>query len=87
MNGIHEVVGSIPSGSTIYFNGLANQWLAHFCFSKHIVSATAGFQLDLPPLHSPTDKKSPFWLWSALDRVANSFGVSPSRLVCGLLVL
>ena len=43
MNGIHEVVGSIPSGSTKFFNDLEELFDRRICASKHIVSALGEF--------------------------------------------
>ena len=47
------------------------------------VGLTVSTSTDLLPVLSPIYKLALFTLWSFPDRFANSYGVSPPRLVCG----
>jgi len=47
-------------------------------------TGTTAKQFDVPPLFVLIQKLVLFRFWSSCDRVAYSFGVSPSRLECGL---
>ena len=62
-NGIEEVVGSIPSGSTNNINYLVLQfWPARLAASDH--AATAAHKLPTPPLTADLRAKDAATAWS-----------------------